>query len=63
LVKGTLKTKKIIKVSEFRLQIPCHKHNLELIITDYIYRISYKIAKKGKSPKKDLPLEKRYHNH
>jgi len=34
----------------------CQKHNLEPILTDYIYRISYKIAKKGKPCEMDLPL-------
>jgi len=38
------------------LKISCQKHNLEPILTDYIYRISYKIAKKGKPCEMDLPL-------
>ena len=38
------------------MKISCHKHNLKPFLTDYIYRISYKIAKKGKPPKKDLPF-------
>jgi len=38
--------------------ISFHKLNLKPIRADYIYRISYKNAKKAKSPKKDLPLLK-----
>jgi len=32
---------------EIKLVISCQKHNLESILTDYIYRISYKIAIKA----------------
>ncbi len=32
------------------------KYNLKPSPVQYIYPISYKNAKKGKSPKKDLPL-------
>jgi hypothetical protein len=38
--------------------ISCQKHNLESILTDCIYRISYKIAKKGKPGEMDLHLLK-----
>jgi len=36
----------------------CHKHNLKPFFTDYIYPISYKIAKKGKPLKKGFALLK-----
>jgi len=45
-----------IKNSPARHQISCQKHNLKPILTDCIYRISYKIAKKGKPCEMDLPL-------
>jgi len=35
-----------------------HYDNQKTISTDYIYLISYKIAKKGKSSSKSLPLLK-----
>ena len=54
LVKDTFKTKKFIKGSEFRLQIPYHKHNLKPIYADYIYHKN----DKGKPRKMDLPLLK-----
>jgi hypothetical protein len=40
------------------MKISCHKHNLKPGLLQYIYPISYKNAKKGKSPKKDLPYWK-----
>jgi len=33
-----------------------HKHNLKPSLVQYIYPISYKIAKKGKPGEMDLPL-------
>jgi len=42
----------------FFLKISCHKHNLKPFLTDYIYLISYKFAKKASPRKKDLPLLK-----
>jgi len=36
--------------------LSCHKHNLKPNLVQYIYPISYKIAKKGKPYKMDLPL-------
>jgi len=41
-----------------RFVLSCHKHNLKWFNLDYIYLISYKIAKKGKTSKTDLPLLK-----
>jgi hypothetical protein len=41
------------KESEF--QISCQKHNLKPILTDYIYPISYKIAKKANPVKWIFP--------
>jgi hypothetical protein len=38
--------------------ISCHKHNLKPSPVQYIYPISYKIAKKGKPDEMDLPLLK-----
>jgi hypothetical protein len=38
--------------------ISCQKHNLNPILAHYIYRISYKNAKKGKPDEMDLPLLK-----
>jgi len=35
-----------------------NKYNLKPSFIQYIYPISYKIAKKGKPPKKDLPFWK-----
>jgi hypothetical protein len=43
------------------IQISCQKHNLESIPTDYIYPISYKIAKKANPMKWICPIGKRYH--
>jgi hypothetical protein len=40
------------------LQITCHKHNLKPILTDYIYLISYKIAKKANPVKWICPYLK-----
>jgi len=40
------------------LGIACHKNNLKPSLVQYIYLISYKIAKKGKTSKTDLPLLK-----
>jgi len=46
LVKGTLKTKKIIKGSEFRLQIPCHDMKyLVMSIACDIIQISIDLVK------------------
>ena len=41
-----------------RVQISCHKYNQKPSLVQYIYPISYKIAKKGVPPKKDLPFLK-----
>ena len=40
------------------LGISCHKRRSEHFNCHYIYLISYKIAKKGKTSKTDLPLLK-----
>jgi hypothetical protein len=40
------------------IQIPCQKHNLKWLDLDYIYLISYKIAKKANPRKISLPLLK-----
>jgi hypothetical protein len=47
-----------LKNNNLKVQISCHKHNLKAILTDYIYLISYKIAKKGNPPKINLPYRK-----
>jgi hypothetical protein len=41
--------------------ISCHKDNQRLIIFNYIYRISYKNAKKANLEKGFTQIEKRYH--
>jgi len=40
------------------LQIPCQKHNLKPILTDYIYRIIPSKNQKSKPWEMDLPLLK-----
>jgi hypothetical protein len=54
LVKDTLKTKKIIKGSEFRLQIPYQHPHPKTIYADCIYHKN----QKGKPCEMDLPLLK-----
>jgi len=54
LVKDTFQTKKFIKGSEFRLQIPYHKHKLNPILVYYIYHKN----ERGKPSEMDLPLLK-----
>jgi len=58
LIKDTFKTKKLKKGSEFRLQIPCQKHKLKPIFTDYIYRIISSKKQKDKPYQMDLPYLK-----
>jgi len=41
------RTVELPKSEDFRPKLTCHKHNLESILTDYIYSISYKNAKKA----------------
>jgi hypothetical protein len=50
--------RKAVKCDVFKFQITCHKHNLKPTLADYIYPISYKIAKKGKPGEIDLPYLK-----
>jgi hypothetical protein len=40
------------------IQITCQNHRSKHFNFQYIYRISYKIAKKGKPDEMDLPLLK-----
>ena len=42
----------------FFLGISCQNHRSKHLNCHYIYRISYKIAKKGKSSEMNLPLLK-----
>jgi hypothetical protein len=43
---------------KLKVQIPCHKDNQKLINSDYIYRISYRNAKKANPMKWICPIEK-----
>jgi len=45
-------------LSEIKLVLSCHKHNLEPILTDYIYPISYINAKKA-NPLEEFALIKK----
>jgi hypothetical protein len=49
--------RKVIKCDVFKLQISCQKHNLKWLYLDYIYRISYKNAKRP-TPEKGFALLK-----
>ncbi len=40
------------------MKIPCHNNNSGLINSDYIYLISYKIAKKRQTPLEEFALLK-----
>ena len=48
----------MVRPSLQKLHVSCQKHNLKPFLSDYIYRICYKNAKKGKPEKNDLPLLK-----
>jgi len=48
----------LMRMPNSEIQISCHKHKFKHLNDHYIYRICYKIAKKGKPFKKDLPLLK-----
>ena len=50
--------RKVVKCDVFKFQIPCQNSNPRLINFDYIYRICYKNAKKGRTPKTELPFLK-----
>jgi hypothetical protein len=39
-----------------KLVLSCHKHNLKPSLVQYIYRISYKIAKKSNPAKRICPI-------
>ena len=45
----------VVEYAFVKVQIPGHKYNLKPSPVRYIYPISYKIAKKGKPPKMELP--------
>ena len=61
-LKGKIFEFQLLKIEDFESKsnvvISCHKHNLKPNLVQYIYLISFKIAKKGKPEKKDLPLLK-----
>jgi len=47
-----------MRMPHIEIQISCHEHRFKHLNLQYIYPISYKIAKKGKPQKMDLPLLK-----
>jgi hypothetical protein len=61
LEKNTFKTKKFIKGSEFRLQIPYQYLHPKTIYTDCIYRKIHKKSKRQTPENGFALIEKRYH--
>ena len=53
----------MVRPSLQKLHVSCHKNNPKSVGADYIYRISYKIAKKANSEKGFSQIEKRYHKY